>query len=187
MSARYRSVFRAIPLGLAILAGSAQIAVSAPAMPPASPWEFLKDSYWTVPADNLRAYVTTGSLPTPIPSEDQTVYHITEYRDGYFWGSNATSINHNVTCAALMGSVTPEGRVLLSFVTTASDGTTSQQVGYGQMTLKNGAWTMLNQTAAPNFAHWAYMVQSKPGDASWKRLPGVGQSVGDFLGQCGKS
>lgn len=45
-------------------------------------------------------------------------------------------------------------------------------------------WTMLNQTTAPNFAHWAYMIQSQPGDSNWNALPGVGTSVPLFLAQC---
>jgi hypothetical protein len=180
MTRRIGSVFAKAALCLAVLAAG-------PASASAQSWAFLKGSYWTVPQENLLAYAVSPKLPAPLPSQDQTVYHITDYHDGFFWGSNVTSINGNITCATLLGSVTPDGRVLLSFVSTASDGSTSQQVGYGQMTQSDDAWTMLNQTAAPNFAHWAYMVQSRPGDASWARLPGVRQSVPEFLGQCGGS
>jgi hypothetical protein len=30
-------------------------------------------------------------------------------------------------------------------------------------------------------AHWAYMVQTRPGEPSWESLPGVGLSVPEML------
>ncbi len=47
---------------------------------------------------------------------------------------------------------------------------------------------MLNQMASGpttmQINHWAYMMQTKPGDASWESLPGVDMSVEDFMAGC---
>jgi hypothetical protein len=184
MPSQFGRFVRRSLLCLGLLSLSATGVSAAPASALANRWSFLENTYWTVPAPNLRAYVISSSAPAPLPAIDQTVYHVTHYKDGFFWGVSVTSIDNKVTCAQMMGSVTPPGRVLLSFVTTDSSGVQSQQVGYGQMAIKGGAWTMLNQTSAISFAHWAYMVQSKPGDSSWHSLPGVHKAVPDFLAQC---
>ncbi|WP_036281290.1 hypothetical protein [Methylocystis sp. ATCC 49242] len=136
-------------------------------------------------AANLPSLLFNPSSNVLLPAADQTVYHITDYRGGYFWGKNVTKVGRlPVACSSLVGSVTPTGRVLLSFTSVKSDGSESVQQGFGEMVLQGHAWTMLNQTSTSSFAHWAYMVQSKPGDASWRSLPGVRQSVPDFLAQC---
>ncbi|MCC3243927.1 hypothetical protein LG047_01085 [Methylocystis sp. WRRC1] len=148
-------------------------------------WSWLKNTYWIVPPQNLPSLLFNPSSNVLLPAADQTVYHITDYRGGYFWGKNVTKVGRlPVACSSLVGSVTPTGRVLLSFTSVKSDGSESVQQGFGEMVLQGHAWTMLNQTSTSSFAHWAYMVQSKPGDASWRSLPGVRQSVPDFLAQC---
>lgn len=152
---------------------------------PQNQWDWLQNTYWIVPDRNLPAVLFDPGTSVLAPVSDQTVYHITGSRSGYFWGKNVTEIaGGQVTCSSLVGSVTPQGRVLLSFTVVNSDGSVSQQVGFGEMTLKDGAWTMLNQTTSASFSHWAYMAQSVPGDRSWHSLPGSGLSVQSFLGQC---
>jgi len=150
-----------------------------------SDWSWLTNTYWIVPPQNLPSLLFNPSSNTLLPAADQTVYHITGYRGGYFWGKNVARIGKlPLNCSSLVGSVTPAGRVLLSFTTVNSDQSVTVQQGFGDMVLQGHAWTMLNQTSTSGFAHWAYMVQSKPGDASWNSLPGVGASVPDFLSQC---
>jgi hypothetical protein len=118
------------------------------------------------------------------PVSDQTVYHITGYKDGYFWGKNVTQLGPNrLRCSSLVGSVTPDGQLLLN-VTADDDGTVGLQQGFGTMVKKGRKWTMLNQTGSESVAHWACMVQSKPGDDSWTSLPGVDISVESFLDLC---
>lgn len=148
-------------------------------------WSWLQNTYWIVPPANLPSILFDATKNVLAPASDQTVYHITGYRAGYFWGKNVTQVGRlPVACSSLVGSVTPNGRVLLSFTTVQNGGSVTAQQGFGEMVLQNGAWTMLNQTSTASFAHWAYMVQSRPGEASWASLPGVRKSVPDFLAQC---
>lgn len=150
--------------------------------PTADRWSWMADTYWYVPTPNLAAVVyepTSGAL-TPVA--DQTVFHITGYRRGYFWGETVAQFGSNApSSSALVGSVTPQGRVLLSFTST-SGATTS---GFGVMARSRAGWTMENQmfssASGGQIGHWAYMVQTRPGMASWRSLPSVGVSVPTFL------
>ena len=54
-------------------------------------WRFLNDSFWFVPEANLKAILTTPNTP-PLPINDQTVFHIEKYVDGYFWGVTAVQL-----------------------------------------------------------------------------------------------
>ena len=60
-------------------------------------WSFLVGTTWIVPPSDLNAYqlqgtgAPTGNSPTTSPPtivrlQDQTVYQITGYENGYFWG-----------------------------------------------------------------------------------------------------
>jgi hypothetical protein len=64
----------------------------------------------------------------------------------------------------------------------------SPTTGLGRIVKKGGQWTMENQMStglgAVQIGHWAYMVQTKPGQPSWNSLPGVNVSVEQFLAQC---
>ena len=144
-------------------------------------WQWLVDTYWYVPNRGLPAIIFTPSTGEIVKIPDQTVYHISGYKNGYFWGETVAQYGGSApSSAALIGSVTPEGKLLLSFNTGAS---TTQ--GFGSMTRKNGQWTMENQmftgSASSQVGHWAYMVQTKPGMKSWNSLPFVNQSVPTFL------
>jgi hypothetical protein len=88
----------------------------------------------------------------------------------------------------MLGSVTPEGRILLTFTVTSSSMSPSITECFGEMQRKRGQWTMENQMfTAPNetlqIGHWAYMVQTQPGLPSWKSLPSTGVSVPAFLNE----
>lgn len=153
-----------------------------------SRWSFLADSYWYVPTPNTPAMLFGASNQTIAPVLDQTVFHITGYRSGYFWGVSVTQLGSSTpTTSSMIGSVTPEGRVLLNF--TRTDGSTDPTVtqGIGVMTRKHGQWTMENQMFTPpgspfQVGHWAYMVQTRPGRPGWNSLPVAGVSVPEFLG-----
>ncbi len=155
-------------------------------------WKWLEGTTWYVPSPNLLAFNYDAATNRIVPLSDQTVYQITGYRLGYFWGRTATQINENTrTFSALFGSVTPEGKILLSFK--QYDSITSVPIqGFGSMTRKAGQWTMENQmfSSVPStnptstVGHWAYMVQTEPGSASWNSLPGVNVSVDEFLAGC---
>ena len=144
-------------------------------------WAWLANTYWYVPTANLPALVYDPTSGTLIPVLDQTVYHITAYSNGYFWGNTVSQLGSGTpSSSALIGSVTPEGKVLLTFI---SESAVTE--GYGTMVKKNGQWTMENQmftgSSDAQIGHWAYMVQTRPGMASWESLPSVNVSLPTFL------
>ena len=145
-------------------------------------WQWMADTYWIVPPKGLPAIIFNSQSGKIAPVQDQTVYHITGYRNGYFWGETVAQYSNSGTpsSAAVIGSVTPEGKLLLNFV--ATDGVTT---GVGTMTYKRGTWAMENQmftgTDTTRIGHWAYMVQVKPGMKAWNNLPFVNVSVPTFL------
>ena len=171
-----------IPPRAAEVASLRRPASPAPTATTGARWSWLEDTYWYVPAPNLSATIYDPGTGALIPVQDQTVYHISGYRSGYFWGETVAQLGQGEpNSSALVGSVTPQGRVLLTFTSTDS-----VIQGYGQMTRKHGQWTMENQMFAPTasgpqIGHWAYMVQTRPGQRSWRSLPSVGTSVPEFL------
>ena len=164
-------------------------------------WQWLANTYWYVPHDYLLALASSPALKSPIPVSDQTVYHIARYEGGYFWGTTAVSYAPptgssaaEVSCLQLVGSVTPEGQVHLTFTllpseTTAGSSDSAPTVGLGTMVRQRVGWTMENQmsTAAVKnllLTHWAYMYQCRPSEPCFAHLPGVAVSIPEFLGPC---
>lgn len=187
-------------------ATASPVARGADAAPQSGRWQWLAHSYWYVPKEYLLAIASSPALTTPIPVSDQTVYYISDYAGGYFWGTTAVSYtppggsaaSAAVSCLQLVGSVTPEGAVHLTFTLLGSKsgptgGSTSQPtVGLGTMTRQRYQWTMENQmsTVAVGdilLTHWAYMYQCKPSEPCFAELPGVGVSVPDFLASCARA
>jgi hypothetical protein len=170
------------------------IVIAAAALPASAStvrdWRWLEGTTWIVPPTGLPAYVYAPAQNQLVPVQDQTVYTITGYRNGYFWGRTATKLGSSaVSCKALVGSVTPEGRIYLTFTDYPYvEGTSTTTIGIGSMVLKGYQWTMANQmstgTTSAQVGHWAYMVQSKPGSASWFSLPGVNMPVPEFMQPC---
>jgi hypothetical protein len=159
------------------------------AFPTVKRWSWLDNTYWYVPPANLPAVLYNSSTGTVVPVNDQTVYHISTYKNGYFWGQSATQLGSSQpSYSTMLGSVTPEGRILLTFTATSNNTSPSITEGFGEMQRKRAQWTMENQMfTAPNetlqIGHWAYMVQTRPGLPSWKSLPSAGVSVPAFLAQ----
>ena len=152
-------------------------------------WSWLDGTTWIVPPNGLPAYVYSPAQNQLVPVQDQTVYTITGYRNGYFWGRTAAQLNDNdVSCKSLVGSVTPEGQIYLTFTDYPFSDSAITTVGLGSMVYKTNQWTMANQmstgSSSAQIGHWAYMVQTKPGMASWYSLPGVNKSVPHFMQPC---
>jgi hypothetical protein len=152
-------------------------------------WRWLNGTTWYVPTSGLPAYIYTPLQNTITPVQDQTVYTITGYRNGYFWGRTAGQVGTNdISCMSLVGSVTPEGSIYLTFTPFPFSPGDEPTIGVGTMVRKSGKWTMQNQmsTGTPSLqlGHWAYMVQTNPDSASWSSLPGVGVSVPEFMSAC---
>jgi hypothetical protein len=88
----------------------------------------------------------------------------------------------------MVGSVTPQAKVLLTFMTTSSNSRPSVTNGYGTMVDKFGQWTMENQMfTSPDetlqIGHWAYMLRTCPGMPSRNSLPAADLSVRAFSSQ----
>jgi hypothetical protein len=158
-------------------------------VPTARRWSWLANTYWYVPASNLAAVLYDSATGTVSSVSDQTVYHINDYRGGYFWGDSVTQLGSNSPSSSFMvGSVTPERKVLLTFTQTSTNSSPSITNGYGVMQRKFGQWTMENQmftapTEKLQIGHWAYMLQTRPGMPSWYSLPSAGVSVPEFLSE----
>jgi hypothetical protein len=159
--------------------------------PTVNRWSWFAGTYWYVPTRNLPAVLFDSGTGTVAPVSDQTVFQITGYRDGYFWGNTAVGLGSSTPSAlSLVGSVTPQGDVLLTFTSTGGSAGPVITQGQGVMRRKCGGWTMENQMfTAPGqrlqIGHWAYMVQTRPGLPSWSALPGAGVSVPQFLAGAG--
>jgi hypothetical protein len=88
------------------------------------------------------------------------------------------------TGLAMFGSITPEGRVHLTFVPDAARSSGSATIGIGQAMPRNGGWSLemqMSSGSTERTAHWAHMVRTQPGDPSWASLPGLGLSVPEML------
>ena len=150
---------------------------------PAS-WDWLAGTYWYVPQEDLPSYLYDTQTQSGTMVPDQTVFHITESAGGYFRGSAVVQIGASRTAFVMLGVVAPDGSVLLNFLPAEGGAATT---GTGKFTYARRQLAMLNQmSSSPNerlrVLHWAYMLRTQEGDATWNQLPGVGVSVPTFLG-----
>lgn len=158
-------------------------------------WAWLKDTYWYVLAPDLPALQLDPDESKLSWLVDQTVWHITGYRNGYLWGVTAAMMydagdempargpRSRPSHLTLLGTVTPGGQVQLTFVPTGRTG--SVITGFGQMVERAGAWVfemqMSTDRAGSRVLHWANMVQTREGEGSWEQLPGLTYSVPEML------
>jgi len=158
-----------------------------------SDWSWLADTYWYVPVESLPALRFDPSENTLAWVVDQTVWHVTGYREGYFWGVSVTLLRDageelpqrgpgsKPMSFSMLGSITPEGRVHLTFLSSLSGSAT---IGIGRAVPHGHGWSLEMQMSSGDrnrTAHWAYMVQTRPSEPSWDSLPGVGLSVSQML------
>jgi len=157
-------------------------------------WDFLADTHWYVPVGGLPALQFASDDNSLSWRGDQTVWHITDYANGYFWGACSAALFSqgeaneetppSVQQSRLVGSVSGDGRVLIDFMT-GSGSRGSVITGYGQMVKLEGEWVFQMQMSTPagggQLFHWANMRQTKPGEPSFAKLPGVNYSVPDML------
>ena len=186
---RWRNSLALFAIIAALCSGCAGDAQGAPA----KDWGFLQNSYWYVPTPNLLAVLSTveAGVGTVVPINDQTVFYIKNYQSGYFWGTVATELTiggqpSGPTCFFLVGSVTPEGAVNLSFTPTGSSGVPT--IGIGTMRFRAAQWEMENQMStnggSGTVSHWAYMVQCHTGQPCMNSLPGTSLTFNQLLSAC---
>jgi hypothetical protein len=159
-----------------------------------STWSRLENTYWCVPPESLPALRFDQDGNTLTWRVDQTVWHITGYRDGYFWGVCGALMRDAGEPApergpgaqpqgfTMLGSITPEGQVHLTFIPVSRGPDT---LGIGRVVLHGAEpsfeMQMSTGSGAQTNAHWAYMVPVRPDDPSWHSLPGIGLSVPEML------
>lgn len=161
-----------------------------------SDWSWLADTYWYVPEESLPVLQLDPSQNTLTWLVDQTVWHVTGYREGYFWGISVTLLRDAGEALprqgpgskpkqfTMLGSITPEGRVHLTFISSQSGSAT---IGIGRAVPHQKGWSLEMQMSSGDrreTAHWAYMLQTRPGEPAWDSLPGVGLSVPQMLEDC---
>lgn len=158
-----------------------------------SDWSWLADTYWYVPEENLPALRLDTSDNALAWLVDQTVWHVTGYREGFFWGVSATLLREageelprrgrgsKPMSDTMVGSITPEGRIHQTFVSSRRGTST---IGIGRAIPHEHGWSLEMQMSSGSWdrtVHWAYMHQVRPGEPSWDLLPGVGLSVPQML------
>jgi hypothetical protein len=159
-------------------------------------FSFLRGSKWYVPRQTLPAIemkLRSGAVRAIV---DQTVWDITDYRDGYFWGRTAAVFTYagsgqpagDPACSRMVGSVTPSGRIHITFIPEGQNTMLGAVRGTGTLTGNNSeGWTFEMQMSTGTtsvIAHWSYMEQCKPGQPCENRLPGSNLSLANFLKQC---
>lgn len=185
-------------LGLIFATAAAQAAAPPPPADTARTrhdWAWLGadgGTYWIVPQAFLKAIQWNTDDPDASTAiDDQTVWHIQRYDNGYFFGPVVAQLSGRpAMCQYLIGSVTPEGRVYITFNSqpAAPQATPALTTGFGEMTPYLGRWAfgmqMASGSASMQVTHWAYMTQCSEGQACWNDLPGVDESVPAMLANC---
>jgi hypothetical protein len=182
---------------LAAGAAAAALAAVAPATaadPKPARWNWTEGTIWYVPPAGFPAILSSPNSNKVMTVYDQTVYSIDRYWKGYIWGyqrvqfwpkSDKTPVepDSDPTCARMVGSITPEGTLNVSF-TPLGGGTRTTGVGFMQKFDK--AWTMEMQMTTGSddlqISHWAYMEYC---DITKKcPLPGIKGTAQSFLQAC---
>jgi hypothetical protein len=161
----------------------------------AQTYDFLKGTQWYVPPATLPAVQMNLQNDKIVPLADQTVWNITGSDHGYFWGRSVAVIrpwesslsSGNPSCSRLLGSVTPDGQVYITFVDSDQKTTVGAVRGIGTLKSYGAAWRFQMQMstgATGVVAHWSYMLQCKAGQPCETKLPGSNLSLAQFLAQC---
>lgn len=147
-------------------------------------------TYWYVPTAWLPAYRWQTSNPAAASEiDDQTVWHIERFDDGYVFGPVAAQLGDGAPqCQYLIGSITPDGQVHLTF-TSSGTATPTLTTGTGSMIDTGRGWAFQMQMASGSdqlqVAHWARMMQCRRGESCWNDLPGLDTtSIPEFIGPC---
>ena len=155
----------------------------------------LTTTYWYVKAEYLPALQMAATSTEPTRMVDQTVWQITGEKDGYFWGNCAVLMYEAGTTPVdppnsfrMVGSLTPDGNVQITFMPINRIGAALGIQGWGRIVTENGedAFEMQMSSGSTSLsAHWALMFETKEDDASWTKLPGTNYSVPEFLQAAG--
>lgn len=78
-----------------------------------SKWSWFTNTYWIVPQNGIYSVLHTTDPSRFTITRGQTVFHITDYFNGYFLGSVVVKLTRAgaTTCHTMLGQVTPSGKV----------------------------------------------------------------------------
>ena len=151
-------------------------------------WAWFKGTYWIVPPNGIYSTYQIARDNSFVVTRGQTVFSITDYFNGYFTGAVVVKITETqaTSCQFVLGQVTPEGQVFMTMYNAHTGAVNNYPTG--TMVLEAGQWTMVNEMTSPaqggTLSHWAYMIQSQPGDGFYEHLPFVNESIPEFLSSC---
>jgi len=127
-------------------------------------WDpMLQDSHWYVPAENLLAYVASGSdLTNHVEAADQTIWTIGNSINGQFTGTSVATFKvgplTSSSTTSMSGLITDAGQIRIAF--TEDGGATT--VGIGQVRVVDGnnlmEMQMISGGGGVYITHWAYMA-----------------------------
>ena len=152
-------------------------------------WKWFKNTYWIVPQNGIYSVAQSDTNKFNV-IRGQTVFHITDYFNGYWTGAVTVKVTEALVpaCQFVLGEVTPQGRVYMTMYNADTGDVINNPVG--TMVKKHGEWTMVNEMTSPaqggTLSHWAYMLQSKRGDRTFQNLPFADQSIPEFMSSCPK-
>ena len=130
----------------------------------------LTDTYWYVPTQYLAA-LTAGTQPVLHAAAvvDQTVWRLQTCTDRYVTGISATNIGNGWSYMMMIGSITPNGAVKISFSPLDSGSLT-----IGDGSFDGNAFLMQMTSGSESFSvtHWAQMMPIDPSMPEWSALPG---------------
>lgn len=170
---------------------SAAYAIQKPALPRSNSIDAyqycFKNPTWIVPPQTLLAYLYDNATTTAV--SDQTVWVTSNYNGGYFSGQSYTAINNSILSKRyLIGSVTSQGKVYITFYS-GSSSSTDLVTGVGDLNVNSsGQCSFIMQmnsgtNGVSGLIHWSYMIPVSPGDVYYSHLPGTQMSVPQFLAQ----
>jgi hypothetical protein len=171
--------------------------VCAAGAPGVSKYEFLANSHWFVPESTLPAMAMIVSTGETALVNDQTVWTITDYSEGYFWGTSVVKLFDpaddalvGTQCTRMLGNVTPDGHVLIAFTNVDEPTALNAVRGTGNLVRdRKGRWRFENMQMASGqlflVTHWSFMDQCRTGDPCEQLLPGTtGESLSEFTASC---
>ena len=147
----------------------------------------INNTIWIVPPSTLQAYEYSPSSYTAVT--DQTVWIIDDYAGGYFFGNAYTAVidsgSTTYTQKKILGTVTSGGAVYITFIPSGPISTTDLVNGIGTFVHLQGSYQFVMQMNAGSttngLSHWSYMISINQNSPYYYNLPGVGQSLPDFL------
>jgi hypothetical protein len=186
------TLFRRAAASATLVAAALSAALPAEAGP-LKRYDFLAGSRWFVPPATLPALTFNPATGRSRMVSDQTVWRIDTYEAGYFTGKAVTVLSAPglpavpAECSDLVGSVTPDGSVLIAFIATSANRAEGAVQGRGELKVSGARPRFTMQMATGDsalVAHWSFMDVCRPGDACETRLPGSRLGVDAFLAQC---